>query len=321
MKIKLFSKIILISLLVILIGGIFVLISFASIGFDLVKLSTTRAVESVYTEVGEATSLKIDSDISDITVRFGGEKIVIKYTEVFNKRDKQKTKVTVKEASGVIEITADETYDVNFNLFDFAKRKIDVTLPEGRPYQLNIEADTADIAFVGGAGGVGAIAELLSVNIETDTGDIVARGMALNITDALTIEVDTGDVELCDVKAKTFSISTDTGDIEVGALTAETVRLETDTGDIDGGSMTAGTVTLLTDTGDIDIGDGAIDAKNTEIKTSTGDVDAAIKGKQSDYTIDIKTRTGDSNLSSSAGGEKILKITTGTGDVEVDFTE
>lgn len=327
----------LICLLLILVGGIIGFISFLTIGFDFMKLSGTRAEEMSYTEVGEITEINLNLNTTDLTIGFGGDKIEAKYTEIHTTIGNKLAKTfEPKESGAALEIKEVKLFEPWYVLFDFANEKLELTLPEGRAYKINIESNSADVRIIG------TEANIRSLTVLTDTGDITTEGLNLNVTEKVDIETDTGDVELGSIVAASLSIKTNTGDVELGSIAvaslsiktntgdvelcdltvSDGIDMETNSGDIDGkGKITAKKINIKLDTGDLYMLDSLIDAEEINVVSDTGDVELNLVGKQRDYTVLILSDTGNSNIRPSAGGSRVIDIETDTGDIKIYFTE
>ena len=276
-------------------GAVIVLVSFILLDFQLNGLSGTKAVEGAYTEVGEVTDIKLNLRSSDINVSFGGEKVIVSYEESFTVKDKQITDFEITENGAQLLINEKKIASDFAIVFDFAKTKVNVTLPEGRAYNFSVNGDTADVTISG------AVANFDSLAIETDTGDVTLDGTYARI---LEIKTDTGDVAL--------------GDIAV----SDTASFISKNGDVSSsGRITANALRFKMGTDKIKLADAEVDAKSIEIETDTGDVIMRLVGKKADYSLTYRTDTGDTNVLPYISGERVINIVTDTGDLELYFTE
>lgn len=295
MKVFSLKKFFAISLALFAFGAVIVLVSFILLDFQLNGLSGTKAVEGAYTEVGEVTDIKLNLRSSDLNVSFGGEKVIVSYEESFTVKDKQITDFEITENGAQLLINEKKIASDFAIVFDFAKTKVNVTLPEGRAYNLSVNGDTADVTI----SGAGASFDTLA--IETDTGDVTLDGTCARI---LEIKTDTGDVALADLAI------------------SETASFVSDNGEITGrGAIKASTVTFEMGTDDIKLTDAKIDARLIRIETDTGDAIMTLVGKKGDYSLTYSTDTGDTNILPYISGEKAIEVTTDTGDLEIYFTE
>ena len=89
------------------------------------------------------------------------------------------------------------------------------------------------------------------------------------------------------------SVDVDSGDVEVSGLDARTVTAHSDSGDISGERLRSATVAGTSDSGDVRL---ALDAtpRTVKARTDSGDVEVTVPTGR--YRIDAKTDSGDVNL-------------------------
>lgn len=91
----------------------------------------------------------------------------------------------------------------------------------------------------------------------------------------LTVEVETGEVELEDISADTLTAKVSTGELEVERITAKTAELRVDTGnaDIDGSVRVSDTLYVHCACGEVDFELPAGGAKQVQYSVDTGDTE------------------------------------------------
>ena len=315
---KLFKKLLILALVLILIGGVTFTVAFAASGFNFEKMS---GIKNNYTTFNEsdgrtASKLNLKFESSDVYLKFDeqAEKISITYPEKTNKNGDKLSSTALTEAEGTISAVEKISYRNSLFLWNFNTPRVDVIIPKDRVLNLLIETDTGDVVIEGDA-------TLTALSIETDTGDVKTKNSALTVSGTASLETDTGDVNLGKINASSLTIETDTGDVSIADSTvSQNIDITTDTGDITFvGAIVCETLKCEADTGDVDGEDAAVDAKTVAIETDTGDVELRLTGKSEDYETFVTTRTGDSNIASHKGSPRTLTVKTSTGDIEIHF--
>ena len=115
----------------------------------------------------------------------------------------------------------------------------------------------------------------------------------VTVKDSINIDVDTGKVELTDVKCGALDVQSDTGKIILKNVISETA------------------FSIQTSTGDVIFEKS--DAEQITVKTSTGSVSGSLL---SDKIFDTKTSTGKIRVPQSKGSQ-MCKITTSTGNIDI----
>ena len=312
---KFLKKCLLAGVILLLVGGLVFLVSFASTGFDIRKMSGSVITEGKYTELGKSDSIVLNIQDSDLTVRFyDGEKITVDYMNESTERGKLKSEVTVTEENGSL-VIREKTSWVMLSIFDFTSTRITVSIPKGREVSIDSNTDNGDVVIQSAEG-----ASLLSLSVDTDNGDIDTRG-ELSVLGKLELETDNGDVSLDFVRASSLKVVTDNGEIDLrGGQIASDARIETDNGDIDiDGILVAESFSVETDNGDIGGDEGVVDARRITVESDNGDVEMRLAADRAAYTVTVKTSTGMRNIESGGSGDRALNIRTSNGDIEISF--
>ena len=193
---------------------------------------------------------------------------------------------------------------------------VNVYLPKGRAYALDIQTDTGDIWFAG-------YATLTDLKVKTDTGTLDLGGTIV-CDGKIDLSTETGDIFLNAFVADSLLIDADTGDVTLDGICSAfgNVEIETDTGDVYLGNMSGTSIDVSTDTGDVkSIGTSVLDFITLLFSTKTGDVTLHLVGTIDDYSVQAYTKTGNNNLYDYPNPNKArqLKINCTTGDIKGIF--
>ena len=203
---------------------------------------------------------------------------------------------------------------------------------------INIVSDTANIVFVPTDGGCKVVCdEKKNVNHKVEVvdgtlkievvdsrkfyekmfsfgGDKITVYLPKEIYGMVSIESDTGKVEIDGINCNSFSLEVDTGDVSlknVSSVGAFEVKL--DTGRLALENCKASVISITNDTGDVKISD--VFCINMSSKVDTGKTtmnNVIASGK-----LEISANTGEVNFEGCDGAE--VYITTDTGDVKGSF--
>lgn len=111
----------------------------------------------------------------------------------------------------------------------------------------------------------------------------------------VSIDTDTGDVAINDIKGDVLSLSTDTGDIKITGISFEKSDIEGDTGDMKFNSCNLGDTEISNDTGDVSLinSDFAGESGSLNIDNDTGDVRIEGCRDLGLFVTDLSTDIGD----------------------------
>lgn len=317
---KLLRTALTIGIIFIFVGGLIFFIGFAASGFNFNTLSGVRHENTTKTESSDTKydSITIDFDTVDINIVFdqSADAVSISYPLSFNKNGDALNEVTVTESENGIILKERVIWKRGLMFWGIKTPVLTVTIPAERSVSLNLETDTGDIVFIGDG-------QLENLSISVDTGDIKAGDSEISVTEDVNLESDTGDAKFKSIIANNFIAELDTGDLFLGDATVfNNMDISTDTGKINfTGTIIADTIKIDVDTGDVRAKKAVIDAQTITVKSDTGDVSATLAGTKSDYTILISLSTGDSNVENQSGGARSFSLKSSTGDCNVFFTE
>ena len=149
-----------------------------------------------------------------------------------------------------------------------------------------------------------------AVTAQIDTGDLRIESLS---ADEVNVTGSTGDVRVTDLTCRSLAVKRSTGDVDLIRTAAETVDVKASTGDVrlEGcGGEICRELTVRTSTGRITLADTVIPG-DAALQASTGKV--RIENSEAG-TLRVETSTGDVTFLAADAGE--LRVKTSTGDVE-----
>ena len=161
------AKILAIGIVALLLGAIIFVIGLAAAGWNIFNISGITVTDNTYNEAGTVQNLNINLDTSDLTIIFdeSADKISVVYPTEKNQKGELVSEITVTESGNTLSVTHKNSWKKHVFLFNFTDTKIKITVPAKRVMSLNVETDTGDVKLEGNA-------TLANSAIETDTGDI-----------------------------------------------------------------------------------------------------------------------------------------------------
>jgi len=193
--------------------------------------------------------------------------------------DRKDAKPTAEVKDNTLYIDNKDEVRIGFSFGINGNSRIEITVPKGTTYNLDIEGTSSD---------VDSLIDLKDVNINTNSGDI-------NLKDAnkTTIKTISGDIKTN--KTDSLYIKTTSGDMILGDIN--------------------GKLTLNTTSGDIKINKLNL-TKDSSIKVTSGDI---IIGKTNEIYVDAHTVSGDTRINTNNRKADVeLKINTISGDIIVN---
>ena len=240
-------------------------------GIDLYE-KTELIYENTFTE--EVTSLNIVTTNNDVRI----EEKEVEAIEV-KIYDRKEAKPEAEIKNNTLYINNKDEVRIGFSFGILGNSRIEITVPKGTTYNLDIEGVSSD---------VDSLINLKNVNITTTSGDI-----SLKDANNTTIKTTSGDIKTN--KTDSLYIKTTSGDMLLGDIN--------------------GKLTLDTTSGDIKINSVNL-TKDSSIKVTSGDV---IISKTNDIYIDTHTVTGDTKVNTNnRKSDYELKINTISGDIIVN---
>ncbi|MBR2617427.1 MAG: DUF4097 family beta strand repeat protein, partial [Clostridia bacterium] len=269
-----------ISLALILLGIILATVGLAVNGFNFKKFDMTKIEEKTFAVSAPFTSVSVETGATD--VRFAPSQTGAG-ASVVSRVDK-KIQYSVEVVNGVLTVTRKDTrkwYD--YIGIRFAKQYVTVYLPEGEYQNLTVTGTTGDVT-------VPSNFTFATVNVKMSTGDIRYSASAKNVS----LEVTTGDIsftgnaESVRIKGTTgdyavrratvtegITVNATTGDVEMENVTAQTLAISLSTGEVDlNNVLTVGKTEITARTGDVEL--SYCDAGEYNVKTTTGDVEMSL---------------------------------------------
>ncbi len=302
-------------------GAIIFAIAFAYSGFSFEFLSNVRIEYKTFEEKADnqITSLSIEYGTVDVVVYLSDDTdaLSVQYPQKQNKKGENINEIKVEETDGKISIMENYKWQAQLFSVNFETPTVSVYLPQERVYALDLQTTTGTIRLTNGNLNVSKI------TLKTTTGMISTKDCVVSSTGEARFETTTGILSVGELSAQTVVLETTTGVLTTHkAITAETsVSLKVTAGTIETlGTITTDTVTAKATTGSLKMTAG-IYANALTLKTTTGDLNARIGGKKTDYSIVVSQSTGNSNIYPQTGGTKTLNVSCTTGDINVTFAE
>lgn len=267
----LITCIVLLSLIVLLLGGLMVwLLTGHSLSIGPTVSVASTASEVIYDESFEKlTKIEIDSDCGDISFEENkdGKFRLTAYGDT-------KDLLTVTEKDGVLKLS----YPARKRFFNLnaIKNNIVLSLPSDYAGSIRVASAYGDVSI--------CALEKAEITADCDYGDIeIAAALHVNVSD------DCGDVEIGSVSEA--KVEVDYGDIRIGEISAS-CQLDNNCGDITVGKMvlTADSV-LEDDLGSITV--GSAPGVRVKAETDLGSLNIRQNDEKADITLTITNNCGD----------------------------
>ena len=250
-----------------------------------------------YDSLESFTSIKIDTDVTDIDLKVGDKAKVV-------------CEETTKEVHHVS--VSDNTLNIKFEskrkfyeqMFSFGQNlKVTVYLPSISYNDLTIANDTGDINI--------SSLNFKTVSITSSTGNLSLD--KVSVAETSYFKASTGSVKLNEVTTKSLEVNTSTGNINLTKVTVlDNMKASASTGNVKMNNvLVAKKMTVKTSTGNIEAVDS--DAESLSIEASTGNVKL---GLLTDKIIFPETSTGSADYPHLTSGGK-CEIKTSTGNIKV----
>lgn len=287
---------------ILILAGVAVFVgAYASVGYDITKLSTAKAETNTYVPEGEFSKIKIDSNTADINFKPAEDgKLSVVCVEL------EKAKHTVVIEDDTLKISVEDNRQwldyIGFFLKDLT---MTVYLPETTYESIVVNVRTGSIKLP-------AEFSFGSIALSASTGSVECYASA---SGEMSLHASTGEVKLENVHAAKVTFGTSTGDVRAKSVVCDgEFGGKAGTGYLRLENVTAKTIDCKASTGDVVLKE-VVAAEKMTIKCGTGDVrlekcDAA--------EIKIDTSTGD--VSGTLLTEKMFVCGTGTGRVRVPQT-
>lgn len=285
--------------ILVVLGPAIVVCAIATGGFDFSHFGS-KSYEATYEEITSTfDQIAINTDVSDIEIATADEKqCKVEYAAP----EGVEHSAEVQDDTLVVQSTDNRSWMKRISTLSFQGPKITLYLPESVYASMQIDIKTGDVV----------IPTDFSFDTLTVNGDTSDVKCAASVTDALTLKLTTGDVELNDVNAGQVNITTTTGDIDIDSMTSTgDISVTTNTGDVKLKNCTCKNFDADGDTGDVVLTDTIAEA-DFDIDTDTGDVvfercDAA--------AITVNSTTGD--ITGTLLSDKVFSADTTGGDIDV----
>ena len=279
---------------ILIIAGVAVFMgAYASVGYDISKLSTAKAETNTYTAEGEFTKIKIDTKSNDVNLVPSEDGTL---SVVCTELEKVKHSVTITDGNREW-----------FDYINFFWRNLTMTvyLPATQYESLVINVETGDV-------NVPAAFTFGTVGIAAGTGNVNCCASA---TGLLSISASTGNIKVESAHAAKAELLGSTGNVKANSFVCDgDMEVRTSTGDVSLTDVTCKNLNGKVSTGNIVL-KNVIAAEKFTLRASTGN----IKFDRCDATeIVAKTSTG--NITGTLRTPKMFVAGTGTGRVSVPQT-
>ena len=198
----------------------------------------------------------------------------------FREFSQAKHTVAIQDENLEIELTDHRKWFDKIGIF-WEDMQIDLYLPyEQRYTHLFIKTDTGDINLppyiiteslnlYSDTGDIYTEVRANSVSVEANTGEVIVCACDPNFVH---VKTDTGNIVLSGLKGTgNYTIQTDTGDMHVSDIKCGNIACESDTGDVHFWIVQAEeTLKIVTGSGDVEVGNS--EAQEVNIESSTGDI-------------------------------------------------
>ena len=287
---------------ILIIAGVAVFMgAYASVGYDISKLSTAKAETNTYTPEGEFSKIEVDSHTADVIFKPAEDgKLSVVCVEL------EKVKHTIAIEDGTLKITSEDNRQwMDYIGFFWGKLSITVYLPDTTYESLRINVRTGDVT----------VPENFSfgkVLISTSTGDLECYASG---SEFVSLYTSTGTITFKNIHTAKVEVGAGTGDVFARSIVCDgDFNCKGGTGYASIEDVTCANFTCKTGTGDIRL-KNVVAAEKMTLKCSTGEI-AFQRCDASEIKMD--TSTGD--ISGTLLTEKMFVCGTGTGRVRVPQT-
>lgn len=301
--------------------GVVILIGFAMVvvglitGFDFNSILT---IASGSEEYGEIKSASTSQEIHTISFTVDTRSVVFHLVDDDHVRltyyeHETKDIWTFDDTNGVYTITQKEKPQW-FNIFNFRFiseeiKTIHVHLPKNNVYTINTQTAVGSIRMQ-----FDSDQTFNQLTLESNTGSIYLKHI---LTPLLTLDTDTGSIDLQDVKVDGNAIlDSDTGSLSLIDVTTANLDLSTDTGSIILSRVLANDLNARVSTGKISINQSSFQG-DIKAQTSTGDV-TITQSVATNYHL--RSSTGDIKMTIADTSLFRYDLKTSTGTIRVDGT-
>lgn len=314
-------------------GLLIFIVGFASVGFDLARISTESAyIEKEFTELEEVTQIQVSTQNHAVEfVSTKEEQLHIRYFE-----NEENTFLIENNGGHLrIEMKNNLKWYNRFFMFDLNSqdKKMVISVPESFKGEIDVKNSNGDIDFFS--------VQMQKMTVRNSNGKIVVSG--LSITEELdaktsnsSIRIENiqiggnmkltnsnGEITLRDADIDGKSIyKTSNSSINLVDLSGENFDLQTNNGKISLENITAQRE-ILAKTSNSSIFLDHVDVEESiSCTNSNGSIKGTIVGAMQDFSITSHTSNGNNNLPSDTNkGEKKAHFKTSNSSIQVNFTK
>ncbi len=292
----------LVSLCLLLLGGVIFGITVLAMGGDFNKAATVKY---------EQKSQEIEQVFSGISIEGGSEEVRIVSTENEKCRveymQSKKVGYSVSVEEGVLTIAEWDNrkwYD-KIGLYLGSLTTLTVYLPQSEYGNLHISMESGDVYVARGF-------TFSSADLCLYSGDVT---MSANILNEASVKVDSGDIDLNNITAKSITVRNSSGELEMHNVhVTEKISLTSSSGEMELEDVTCNILSIGVSSGSVEM-KSVVSIAATEIQAKSGDIEL----RRCDAgSYDIKTSSG--SVTGSVLTEKIFFAESGSGRIRVPQT-
>lgn len=314
--------------ILILLGIIVSIISFAASGFDLSAFVSTddRTKKEYEIQRQDAVSLDITTISSDIILKESNSD-AIKITCYESDKISFNTSVN----NGVLKIEETDNrkwFEYLLPFIGFKDVSLIVELPKDNWENIALNSTSGDInaqSF-----------NCVEFSSDTTSGDINLG--SISAENQIRLDTTSGEITLKNSSSGTIHSESTSGDINFGSISAENeIRLDTTSGEVSLSSISdASSLSASSTSGDIEIYNAIVDsievttvsgnidfskieADKYKMSATSGDIEGGIVGNENSVTFFTDTTSGDISVPYPSMGDKTFTAETVSGDIEVEF--
>lgn len=307
------KKMLLIAATTLLIGGALIAMgTYAAVGFDLTKLSTTGTWE----QVNQTLPCESHNPPTSLVVHGDGYGIRLEPSngpdfEVSSWKNSTRN-VQITEVAGALTITAVDKPVFAFmqiNL-DFQDHSTVIKVPVSYAGSISVDAGSGNVDLSG-------IAGLSSLDVDVTSGSASINQMAAS---DLSLRIASGNLAVDHLQADRVKAVATSGSISLSNITAtDSIEVESSSGDHYLEKLAARKIIAHAGSGSITA--VGIDSDDTDIDVVSGNFNASLVGFASDYTAETSVVSGTLNLPEGAtNGSRRLSLRVTSGTVNISFT-
>lgn len=208
-----------------------------------------------------------------------------------------------------IERRSDDSHLI-FNIGASPELKLELLLPAGVEYCLEVENDLGNITVSG--------VRIADGDFESSSGNI--RLTDIDASGDISAECDNGDLTLTDVSCLTLSADNDCGNVRLERVSSERTDIDASLGSVTlTGVKALRTLSVNADCGDVSA-NGISAEGGIKLSCGLGSISGTIEGELADYSVTSHTELGSNSLPEALSlGPVTLEVYSDCGDIDIGF--